>query len=199
LGVRAPPAAAPPRASARSRPAPAAASPAPARTGPSRGRRAERPWAPVGPVASAAAGEEECRSGGCPPTRRPPGRGRRRHCRPSPACACTWRAVAERPELKKPAGCPPCACASSSCVFFASCLPGRSPRAALLWPLQVPSAAVVADFRQTPRGRRAYPLGVAGVPYILIALLFGIATGFVGRGKGSSFFIWFLIGTVLPF
>ena len=39
---------------------------------------------------------------------------------------------------------------------------------------------------------------MAGAPYILIALLFGLATGFVGRGKGSSFFIWFLIGTVLP-
>jgi len=40
---------------------------------------------------------------------------------------------------------------------------------------------------------------MAGAPYVLIALLFGVATGFVGRGKGSSFFIWFLIGTVLPF
>ena len=33
---------------------------------------------------------------------------------------------------------------------------------------------------------------------MLIALVFGIATGMVGRGKGSSFFIWFLIGTVVP-
>ena len=40
---------------------------------------------------------------------------------------------------------------------------------------------------------------MAGAPYVLIALLFGLATGFVGRGKGSSFFIWFLIGAVLPF
>ena len=39
---------------------------------------------------------------------------------------------------------------------------------------------------------------MAGAPYVLIALLFGIATGFVGRGKGSSFFIWFLVGAVLP-
>ena len=39
---------------------------------------------------------------------------------------------------------------------------------------------------------------MAGAPYVLIALLFGVATGFVGRGKGSSFFIWFLIGMVLP-
>jgi hypothetical protein len=38
-----------------------------------------------------------------------------------------------------------------------------------------------------------------GAPYVIIALLSGIATGFVGRGKGSSFFIWFLIGTILPF
>lgn len=34
--------------------------------------------------------------------------------------------------------------------------------------------------------------------YLVIAFSFGLATGIVGRGKGSSFFIWFLIGTVLP-
>jgi len=28
--------------------------------------------------------------------------------------------------------------------------------------------------------------------------VFGLATGIVGRSKGSSFFIWFLIGFVLP-
>ena len=37
-----------------------------------------------------------------------------------------------------------------------------------------------------------------GYEYLLIAILFGIATGAIGRSKGSSFFIWFLIGTVLP-
>ena len=37
-----------------------------------------------------------------------------------------------------------------------------------------------------------------GLAYAIIALSFGLATGFIGRGKGSSFFIWFLIGTVLP-
>jgi uncharacterized paraquat-inducible protein A len=36
------------------------------------------------------------------------------------------------------------------------------------------------------------------VEYIPIALSFGLATGFIGRGKGSSFWIWFLIGTVVP-
>jgi hypothetical protein len=39
---------------------------------------------------------------------------------------------------------------------------------------------------------------MAGAPYLIIALLFGIATGGVGRAKGSSFLIWFVIGTVLP-
>jgi hypothetical protein len=39
---------------------------------------------------------------------------------------------------------------------------------------------------------------MAGAPYLLIALLFGIATGIIGRGKGSSFFIWFLVGFCLP-
>ena len=37
-----------------------------------------------------------------------------------------------------------------------------------------------------------------GVEYLVIAFSFGLATGFVGRGKGSSFFIWFLIGMVVP-
>ena len=37
-----------------------------------------------------------------------------------------------------------------------------------------------------------------GFEYPLIAVLFGIATGTIGRSKGSSFFIWFLVGSVLP-
>ena len=32
----------------------------------------------------------------------------------------------------------------------------------------------------------------------LIALGFGLATGIIGRGKGSSFAIWFMVGAVLP-
>ena len=36
------------------------------------------------------------------------------------------------------------------------------------------------------------------MPYLLIAISFGLATGIIARGKGSSFFIWLLIGTVLP-
>ena len=39
---------------------------------------------------------------------------------------------------------------------------------------------------------------MAGGAYVIIALTFGIATGVIGRRKGSSFFIWFLVGTVLP-
>ena len=39
---------------------------------------------------------------------------------------------------------------------------------------------------------------MAGAPYLLIALLSGVATGIIGRSKGSSFFIWSLIGLVLP-
>jgi hypothetical protein len=39
---------------------------------------------------------------------------------------------------------------------------------------------------------------MAGGAYALIALTFGIATGVIGRAKGSSFFIWFLVGGVLP-
>lgn len=34
--------------------------------------------------------------------------------------------------------------------------------------------------------------------YIPIAISFGLATGFIGKGKGSSFWIWFLIGSLVP-
>jgi hypothetical protein len=36
------------------------------------------------------------------------------------------------------------------------------------------------------------------VQYLIIAGSFGLATGIIGRAKGSSFFVWFLVGTVLP-
>ncbi len=37
------------------------------------------------------------------------------------------------------------------------------------------------------------------MPYVIIALFFGLAGGFVGRMKGSSFFLWFVISAVVPF
>ena len=37
-----------------------------------------------------------------------------------------------------------------------------------------------------------------GLEYVPIALSFGLATAIVGRAKGSSFFIWLLVGTILP-
>jgi hypothetical protein len=39
---------------------------------------------------------------------------------------------------------------------------------------------------------------MAGAPYLVIAFSFGIATGVIGRAKGGSFFIWFLVGAILP-
>jgi hypothetical protein len=36
------------------------------------------------------------------------------------------------------------------------------------------------------------------VIYLAFAFWFGIAAGVVGRIKGSSFFIWFFVGAVLP-
>jgi hypothetical protein len=39
---------------------------------------------------------------------------------------------------------------------------------------------------------------MVGGAYIAVALAFAFATGIVGRGKGSSFFIWFIVGGVLP-
>src|ERR1700746_226439 len=37
------------------------------------------------------------------------------------------------------------------------------------------------------------------MPYLIIALCFGLAGGIVGKLKGSSFFLWFLISGVVPF
>ena len=36
-------------------------------------------------------------------------------------------------------------------------------------------------------------------PYVVIALSFALAGGLVGRAKGSSFFLWFLISGIVPF
>ncbi len=35
--------------------------------------------------------------------------------------------------------------------------------------------------------------------YVIIAFFFGLAGGAVGRIKGSSFFLWFLISALVPF
>ena len=35
--------------------------------------------------------------------------------------------------------------------------------------------------------------------YVTIAFFFGLAGGFVGRAKGSSFVLWFLISGIVPF
>ena len=35
--------------------------------------------------------------------------------------------------------------------------------------------------------------------YVIIAVGFGISGGFVGRAKGSSFWLWFVISMVVPF
>jgi hypothetical protein len=40
---------------------------------------------------------------------------------------------------------------------------------------------------------------MAGTGYVLICLFFGLAGGVVGRMKGSSFLLWFLISAVVPF
>lgn len=34
------------------------------------------------------------------------------------------------------------------------------------------------------------------MPFIIIALCFGIATAIIGKAKGSSFFVWLLVGCV---
>lgn len=37
-----------------------------------------------------------------------------------------------------------------------------------------------------------------GYEYLVIAFFFGLATGIIGKGKGSSFWLWLAVGTVLP-
>jgi hypothetical protein len=37
------------------------------------------------------------------------------------------------------------------------------------------------------------------VAYVVIAVSFGIAGGLVGKIKGSSFFVWFIISGLVPF
>ena len=37
-----------------------------------------------------------------------------------------------------------------------------------------------------------------GLEYLVVAFFFALATGVVGKIKGSSFVMWFLIGGVLP-
>jgi hypothetical protein len=37
------------------------------------------------------------------------------------------------------------------------------------------------------------------VAYVTIAVAFGISGGLVGRAKGSSFWLWFVISMVVPF
>lgn len=39
---------------------------------------------------------------------------------------------------------------------------------------------------------------MAGAGYVVICLFFGLAGGVVGRMKGSSFLLWFLISALVP-
>ena len=40
---------------------------------------------------------------------------------------------------------------------------------------------------------------MGGMGLIVIMLFFGLAGGIVGRIKGSSFFVWFLVSGLIPF
>ena len=54
------------------------------------------------------------------------------------------------------------------------------------------------DDRRGRRGDRRYLGAARALTFIVIAVVFGIATGWIGRIKGSSFLIWFMVGTALP-
>ena len=40
---------------------------------------------------------------------------------------------------------------------------------------------------------------MVGGEYLVIAFFFGLAGGVVGKMKGSSFWLWFLISAIVPF
>ena len=40
---------------------------------------------------------------------------------------------------------------------------------------------------------------MAGAGYVVICICFGLAGGLIGRMKGSSFLLWFLISALVPF
>lgn len=40
---------------------------------------------------------------------------------------------------------------------------------------------------------------MAGAGYVIVCLFFGLAGGLVGRMKGSSFLLWFVISALIPF
>jgi hypothetical protein len=37
------------------------------------------------------------------------------------------------------------------------------------------------------------------MPFVIICLFFGLAGGVIGKIKGSSFFLWFLLAAIPPF
>jgi hypothetical protein len=39
---------------------------------------------------------------------------------------------------------------------------------------------------------------VSGAQFVVLIFFFGLATAIVGKIKGSSFFVWFLVGFCLP-
>jgi hypothetical protein len=41
-------------------------------------------------------------------------------------------------------------------------------------------------------------IGFAGGAYVLIAFFCGLGAGVIGRSKGSSFWLWFLVGACVP-
>ena len=57
---------------------------------------------------------------------------------------------------------------------------------------------IVADHRRHLGGANAV-LGRPPVPFLIIAFFFGLAGGVVGKIKGSSFLLWFLISAIPPF
>ena len=86
-------------------------------------------------------------------------------------------------------------------TYHMSQIPGaaRKARAVIDWTASLPFRRDLSEVGSIGHPR---PLerdnGAMGFEYLVIAFFFGLATAIIGRAKGSSFWLWLLIGTVLP-
>ena len=86
-------------------------------------------------------------------------------------------------------------------TYHMSQIPGlaRKVRAVIDWTASLPFRRDLAEVGSIGHpSRLERDNGAVGFEYLVIAPLFGLATAIIGKGKGSSFWIWLLIGIVLP-
>ena len=86
-------------------------------------------------------------------------------------------------------------------TYHMSQIPGaaRKARAVIDWTASLPFRRDISEVGSIGHPKRAGGDNRAmGFEYLFIAFSFGLATAIIGRAKGSSFWLWLVIGTVLP-